>query len=160
LILECSGPEVYDEPGELLITHLYNYAMPLIRYQVDDQAVLEPGPCGCGRTTPRLARVVGRKMPPFINPAGAAVEPYFLISRVRAMDNVVEFQLIQHDRYHLQLLVVAGQGCTHDQFAEARDVIARYMGAECELRIDFVDSLPRPDSGKLQMLVSHLAAEG
>jgi phenylacetate-CoA ligase len=160
VILESVESEVYEPAGELIVTQLHSYAMPLIRYQVDDLALLASGACGCGRTSPRLARVAGRKMPHFITPAGTPVEPYFLISKVRLMANVVEYQLIQEDRRRLRLLIVPGRGCEPEQFAEARAAIEGLMGPECELRIDFVDHIPRPASGKLQIVVSRLPAEG
>jgi phenylacetate-CoA ligase len=48
------------ERGELTVTPLYNYAMPLIRYRSGDFAVAG-GPCRCGRSTPTLERFVGRR---------------------------------------------------------------------------------------------------
>jgi phenylacetate-CoA ligase len=63
-------PEVVDprtgEPlaagaeGELVLTCLTKEALPLLRYRTGDVTALDPEPCRCGRTTPRMARVKGR----------------------------------------------------------------------------------------------------
>ena len=45
--------------GELVLTHLRHRAAPLLRFRTRDHVVVRTGPCGCGRTGPRL-RCVGR----------------------------------------------------------------------------------------------------
>jgi len=49
------------EVGEVVATPLQVTGMPLLRFRTGDLAVLHDGPCACGRTTPRLGPVVGRK---------------------------------------------------------------------------------------------------
>jgi len=46
-------------PGEVVVTAL-NPAYPLLRFGTGDLAVMAEGGCPCGRTGPRLARIVGR----------------------------------------------------------------------------------------------------
>lgn len=48
------------EEGELVITSLSKRAMPVVRYRTRDLTRLIGGPCSCGRTDPRIARVKGR----------------------------------------------------------------------------------------------------
>jgi len=61
-ILDDAGNPVPDgEVGEVVATTFGVEAMPVIRYRTGDCAALFSGPCGCGRTTPRLGPIVGRK---------------------------------------------------------------------------------------------------
>jgi phenylacetate-CoA ligase len=46
--------------GELVLTTLTKRAMPLIRYRTGDITSLALEPCRCGRTSARMARIVGR----------------------------------------------------------------------------------------------------
>lgn len=48
------------ETGELVITTLTKEAFPVIRYRTRDLTRLMEGPCPCGRTMRRMARVFGR----------------------------------------------------------------------------------------------------
>ncbi len=48
------------ERGELVITTLAKEALPLIRYRIGDNTVLNREPCKCGRTHPRIMRILGR----------------------------------------------------------------------------------------------------
>ena len=61
-ILDDSGkPVASGETGEIVATTFGVEAMPLIRYRTGDCATLFYEPCQCGRTTPRLGPIVGRK---------------------------------------------------------------------------------------------------
>ena len=64
-VVECLDPLTLQpvpdgSPGELVFTALTKEALPLLRYRTRDIASLDRRPCGCGRTTARMSRVVGR----------------------------------------------------------------------------------------------------
>jgi phenylacetate-CoA ligase len=48
------------EAGELVFTCVTKEALPLLRYRTRDRALLIREPCACGRTTARMAKVLGR----------------------------------------------------------------------------------------------------
>ncbi len=50
------------ERGRLLLSCLSNPAMPLLRYDTGDLAVVADGPCPCGRTLPAFADLSGRTL--------------------------------------------------------------------------------------------------
>jgi phenylacetate-CoA ligase len=61
-ILDDAGNVLPDgEVGEVTATTFGVEAMPLIRYRTGDCAALFSEKCKCGRTTPRLGPIVGRK---------------------------------------------------------------------------------------------------
>ena len=61
-ILDDDGKPVADgEIGEVVATTFGVEAMPVIRYRTGDCAAIFREPCPCGRTTPRLGPIVGRK---------------------------------------------------------------------------------------------------
>lgn len=61
-VLDDAGqPVAAGEVGEIVATTFGVEAMPLVRYRTGDCAALITTPCACGRTTPRLGPIVGRK---------------------------------------------------------------------------------------------------
>ncbi len=56
-----TGEQVDDgECGELVVTTLDKWAFPLVRYRLGDLTILNNEPCECGRTHPRIMRILGR----------------------------------------------------------------------------------------------------
>jgi phenylacetate-CoA ligase len=56
-----TGEHVPDgETGELVFTTLHKFALPLIRYRIGDLSIMSNEVCECGRTHPRIMRILGR----------------------------------------------------------------------------------------------------
>jgi len=55
-----SRPLPAGAEGELVLTSITKEAFPMVRYRTGDITSLLPGPCPCGRTLLRMARVKGR----------------------------------------------------------------------------------------------------
>lgn len=66
LLVEVLDPQTHEpvppgSPGVLVVTETDRTAYPMIRYCTNDlTAGLDESPCPCGRTTPRLGRIIGR----------------------------------------------------------------------------------------------------
>lgn len=54
------APVEVGEEGELVLTTITKEGFPLIRYRTGDITRLDPTPCPCGRTSMRMARILGR----------------------------------------------------------------------------------------------------
>ena len=78
-VLDENGNEVADgEQGEVVITTLGVEGMPLLRYKTGDIAIKFESECECGRTTPRLGPIIGRKKQ-MVKFKGTTVHPSSLI---------------------------------------------------------------------------------
>lgn len=61
-VLNDAGEAVSDgEIGEIVVTTLNVEGTPLLRYKTGDLARVYTSPCACGRTSPRLGPIIGRK---------------------------------------------------------------------------------------------------
>ena len=56
-----TGEQVADgERGELVVTSLDKWAFPLVRFRLGDLTIIDNEPCECGRSHPRIMRILGR----------------------------------------------------------------------------------------------------
>lgn len=93
-IVDDAGQPVPDgEPGEIVGTTLGVEAMPLIRYRTGDYAAMFHSPCACGRSTPRLGPVLGRKNQK-LKFKGASLFPSMLQAVLEQAEGVELFVII------------------------------------------------------------------
>jgi phenylacetate-CoA ligase len=93
-VLDDDGKPVADgEMGEVVATTFGVEAMPVIRYRTGDCAAMFSGPCICGRKTPRIGPIVGRKQQK-LKIKGASVFPLALQSVLDDTDGVNIYAIV------------------------------------------------------------------
>jgi len=93
-ILDDAGNALPDgEIGEVVATTFGVEAMPLIRYRTGDCAAIFREPCACGRATPRLGPVQGRKNQK-LKYKGASLFPAMLQAVLEETTGVETFAII------------------------------------------------------------------
>jgi phenylacetate-CoA ligase len=96
--------------GEVLVTLLTNYTMPLIRYRIEDRASWAEGSCGCGRRTRRLARVAGRSTDVLHAADGTPVNGVGINHLTFSTPGLKRFQYRQTERNRVRLQAVPQSG--------------------------------------------------
>ncbi|BDD02122.1 phenylacetate--CoA ligase family protein [Persicobacter psychrovividus] len=84
-------PVEEGQPGEVCITTIGVEAMPLIRFKTGDIAILHTETCDCGRTTPRLSPIIGRKKH-LLKFKGTSIYPnsiYNVLNRFEDIDDYI-----------------------------------------------------------------------
>jgi phenylacetate-CoA ligase len=100
-ILDDAGRPITDgEPGEIVATTFGVEAMPLIRYRTGDCAALFRAPCVCGRVTPRIGPLLGRKNQK-LKFKGASLFPSTLQAVLEQSEGVDSFVIVA--RVHSEL---------------------------------------------------------
>jgi phenylacetate-CoA ligase len=93
-ILDDEGKSVPDgEVGEVVATTFGVEAMPVIRYRTGDCAALFREPCICGRASPRLGPIVGRKHQK-LKFKGTSLFPSTLTTVLEEWDGVESFVVV------------------------------------------------------------------
>lgn len=166
--LDQEGQPVSEEDGNLVITSLANYAMPLIRYSIGDRGRLTSRACPCGRGFPLLESVSGRAMESFVTSNNELISPIYLITVIGTAFRpglVKKFQLIQEDYKHVILKIVPEPNARNDadlsaSLAEVFEKINAVMGRDCKIATEFVDDIPPQQSGKYLYTMSKVLTHG
>ena len=116
------------ERGELLITTLTKEGMPVLRYRTKDITSLTYEPCKCGRTTARMARVVGRTDDMLII-RGVNVFPSQIESVLMAMPELGKMYEIIVDRVNymdtIEVRVEVGDTDLLTDYSKLEELVAR-----------------------------------
>jgi phenylacetate-CoA ligase len=161
VLAEDGRPLGPGEDGELVVTSLTNYAMPLVRYAIGDRGVLSAArSCVCGHTGTTLARVSGRIADTFVSAAGERVDGEFFTHILFHMPWVAKFQVLQRDYDDVAFRIVLAAGHhgapEHDRERIARDA-RKVLGEACRVSFEFVPELHPGPSGKFRFTISEVA---
>ena len=145
-------------PGRVIVTPLHNFATPLLRYDIEDDAAWGE-PCPCGRGLPVIRRILGRSRDQLVLPTGERVPNVFLYDLTRDLP-VSQFQVAQLAPDHLEIRLV-----THGTFGVAEEGLIRArlverLPAEFRLTVSCLDEIPRSARGKYLDFTSELPARG
>jgi phenylacetate-CoA ligase len=163
LVRAGGSPAGAGEVGEILVTTLRNPAMPLIRYRTGDLAVRREDPCSCGRTLPMLERVIGRTPDLLVTSSGGLIAPADVVRSAvaSAPEAVVDLEIAQREDLSLDVRIVLRNGVqTPDAIRCVADALDELVGIRGSARVEAVDALPLPASGKRRHVISEAHAAG
>ncbi len=144
-ILDARTGEARDEgDGELVLTNLGRWGMPVIRYRTGDRVRAVRGACSCGRTLVKLAGGIAGRVDDMVTVRGVNVFPSAIEAIVRRFDEVGE--------YRLELARVREMDelrCTIEAPADVAERVAvaihRELGIRCLVDAVAPGTLPRFD---------------
>jgi phenylacetate-CoA ligase len=139
--------------GEILITSLYNFGMPLIRYRLGDTGRLLAARCPCGRSLPLMAPRFGRVVDWFTTPDGKQVSPYSMINPVEVVPGVAQFQIVQESVSRVVVRVVPGHGFSDGSRDRIRAELAPLLPGVA-IEIEAVAAIGPGPGGKFRIVSS------
>ena len=89
--------------GEIVITDLYNYTMPFIRFQTGDRGFLKNGQCNCGRSLPLMEITQGRVSDLIISPDGKFLRRTFFASLFKKNQEIEKFEIVQNEQGRIMI---------------------------------------------------------
>lgn len=158
-IVDAQGqPCEYEQDGRVIITHLHNFATPLLRYEIGDYAQFA-APCPCGRDAlPTLKKICGRRRNRLIMPTGESRFPYLgdREERRAITTAIKKFQLVQHTVDNLEFKIVVDNRLTFAQEQHYIACIQKDLGYPFAITITYHDDIARQANGKFEEFISYV----
>jgi phenylacetate-CoA ligase len=152
------GQAFPGEEGEIVITHLDAWGMPLIRYRTGDVARAGKSKCSCGRYWSTMEEIRGRTTDFIVTPDGRWQHALSLIYIVRDIGGVEAFKIFQEELDKVTVLLKIRPGLyPKDGNARISQEFRKRMGDEVQVLIREVSEIPRDVSGKHRYVVSKVA---
>jgi phenylacetate-CoA ligase len=141
---------VWDEPGDAVGTGFVNKVQVLIRYRLGDSVVLprESSPCPCGMRTDVVSQIVGRTDDVLYAADGRALGRLDIL--MKKLDSILEAQLVQDERDHLLVNLVAVDEPDPAIEEEIRARVVNLFGAAMQVDFRWIDRIPRTAAGKFR----------
>lgn len=158
--------------GRLLVTDLTNFAMPLIRYQIEDVGVATQQFCSCGRPFPMIRNIEGRVSDLVILGDGRMIHPLFMMYLMyptptqdwnegmeQPVPGIRQYEITQTDYHAFDLRIVLDDGWDGSHLGYLSDNFRRYLGTDTRVTIAIVPEIPAGPSGKRRYVRSELRGE-
>ena len=155
-VLDDNGlPTSSGQEGNVVITDLYNYGMPFIRYANGDRAIAGFGLCACGRGLPVLKKVVGRRLDMLVATGGRVLPGEFFPHLVKDFPAVRRFQVVQEETDRVRFALVAdGMAAVDRQRLEY--LVREALGPGVRVDFEPLSNIPLTAAGKLRVVVNHV----
>lgn len=157
ILRDDGSPAADGEIGRVVVTSLYNYAMPLIRYEIGDLAEAGSTRARCRRGLPSLRRILGRYRNLFRFRDGTTVWPRPLeLGKFIALK---QFQVVQKDYDHIEIRYVPAPSDQSVDLPALTQRVRRILKQPIDVTVCAVDAIPRSESGKYEDFVSEVPAK-
>lgn len=160
-VLKEGRPALPGELGEVVITDLNNYSVPLIRYRIGDLAVAADNStqCLCGRGLSRLGEIQGRTQALVHCANGRWLPGTFFAHFFKEYAHLVQFfQVVQTDSGAFTLKIVKGQHWTEAAWAGLLDDLREYVG-DSTIDVEYVEEIPLLRTGKRTPVISEVRVD-
>ncbi|MBD3179259.1 MAG: hypothetical protein GF417_06500 [Candidatus Latescibacteria bacterium] len=165
---DCLWVEVVDEddrpvvgkPGQIVVTDLHNYAMPLIRYRTGDVGVMSAKRCSCGRNFPMLEDVMGRASDTLVTEDGRKMHDMFFLWKLSRVPGIDRFQVVQDSLNHIYVNIVHDGSVEPESTSQGVKEALEEL-AEFNISIDtcYVDDIPVSRMGKTSFFRSDIGKD-
>jgi phenylacetate-CoA ligase len=162
IVDDAGQPAPAGTEGNIVVTCLTNYAMPLVRYCIGDRgALLAEGGGLAGMPRPAgtqvLKHVFGRNVDVFRARDETLIDGEYFTHLLYFRPWVAKFQVVQKAREHVMYKVVRVNG--EPARSELDEIAAKTrlaMGKDCRVDFEFVADLPPHPSGKYRYTISEV----
>jgi len=145
--------------GEIVSTAFTNYATPFIRYKTQDMVEYTNNECSCGRKLPLVKRIEGRLQELIVAENGNLISMAAINMHSDVFDNVEQFRFYQDTPGEVTFRLIKKNSYTEYDTAHILQELQRKMKNQVDIKIDFVEEIPRTGRGKYTFLVQKLPIE-
>lgn len=156
-VLDATGrPTPAGQEGELVVTDLFNYGMPFVRYATGDRAVAGQDACSCGRGLPLLRKIAGRQLDMLRTPDGRLIPGEFFPHLIKDYRAIRRFQVVQERPDLVLLRLVADTDWNAETSRHLESLVRQTLGPMVRFEIQLVADIPLTAIGKHRVVINKI----
>lgn len=145
------SPVAPGEVGRIVVTDLFNYSMPMIRYDTGDVGIMNIDP-----DTGNLAftKIDGRKMDMFTTTKGEYISSH-IIHHILQFKGIEQFQFVEEENGEYIIKLKVSPLYDHEDEGRIRNQYKEYFGTDAVIHVQYVNDIPLLASGKRKLVVNN-----
>ena len=150
----------HAKPGEIaniIVTDLFNYGFPLLRYKIGDVGVSSADKCPCGSPLPLMSKLFGRDRDILTAQDGSAKPGYLFVEVFNKNYIPGKFQVVQERNDYVLVKAVRQDGYQQSHETLIKEKFKQILGDKVQVDMKYVDSIPREKSGKYKYVHSKVS---
>lgn len=159
LLDENNKPVSSGQTGRVVLTGFYNYAMPLIRYEIGDYATRAQSGHECAVALPSISKIVGRYRNTFTLADGRILFPNMPMKGFRTYLPYTQIQVVQTDYDRLLVRYVADESGKQPDGKGLEAWLKESLDPCFSVQLEEVASIPAASDGKYEDFVSLVARQ-
>lgn len=133
------------EIARVVITDLYNYSMPMIRYDTGDLAIYRNNSnCGKGRI---ITELFGRRVDSIYDTRGNILSPHVITNNMWGISGIKQFKFQQINKKEYKLIINKNENINMVE-GELIQKFKKILGDDSKILLEYVDEIPILASGK------------
>lgn len=132
------------KPGELsriVITDLFNYAMPMIRYDTGDLCIYS-----IENNKKYIKEIYGRRGDLIYNTSGESLSPHTITNNMWDVHNIIQWKFIQISKKEYKIILNVNK--KFDGENKLKKLFLNLLGEDAKINFEYIDEIPVLSSGK------------
>ncbi len=146
LSFDSNEPVKDGELGRIVITDLFNQAVPMIRYDTGDVGAME---FTDNQTYPVLKTVEGRKSDIILSTKGSMISPFKFMGLLPKFPEIKQIQFVQTEKSNYTIKVNIEDIFVREQ--ELTTLFKSYVGQDAKIEVEYVNEIPLLSSKKRKL---------
>lgn len=142
--------------GELLITSLVNYSMPILRYRIEDEGTIVTDYCTCGRCLHLLKQLTGRVNDYVVTNSEKLVSQILIGEFFEMVPEVICYQIKQNKKGEIDIHLILEDNYNIEKLNPMRSAMQMFFKNELKINLHRVNSIEPLPSGKRQIIKSQI----
>ncbi len=151
--MDRDEPADPGEVGRVVVTDLFNYAMPMLRYDTGDIGAIELVEVD-GIRRRAISQFGGRKSDLITDAKGNRISSFTVTNLLWSFTELKQFQFVQLAKGEYQILVNPAGEFTAEK--DLKDALLKLLGEGAKLEVVYVSEIPVLHSGKRQHIVNKM----
>jgi phenylacetate-CoA ligase len=149
----------FEGTGELVVTPLYNYAMPLLRYSLGDDVTISSAFCDCGKRLRLITDLKGRVIDYVVTKNNRLMHGSFFFELFGFSKGISRFQAHQHEKGKVLIKIVKNKDFSEKEIEKIMDYFRIQNGDDIIAEIRYVDDIEISPSGKRRICISEVVSD-